>query len=290
MTLPKEDGIYKGVSWEDYRRIPRLNMSLLKHIDKSPYHFQAAEMEDQDEDTDAMVVGRAAHVAVLEPHLWLQRYAIWDGPRRAGNDWEKFKKDNAGLEILTEKQRDQVIGMQKAVRGNPDAAKHLVDGSAELTVLWTHVQEPLGGIPGFSFQCKARIDFASGAVTDLKTTRDASPARFKNQSWEFKHHVAAGWYVDGYAAATGGELLPFRIIAVEQKKPHAVCVYPVPERILDVGRATYRGWLALLHECRTRNSYPAFGEVDLELPTWAEKAREEDVSGLGLEFPEEQHA
>jgi hypothetical protein len=287
MKLPTEDGIYRGISWEDYRRIPRLNLSKLKHIDRSPFHFRAAELEE-DEDSDAKLVGRAAHVAVLEPQHWLARFAIWDGPRRAGADWEKFKKDNAGLEILTAKQRDQVIAIQKAVHGDRDASKYLVDGSAEVTLLWTHVQEPIGGLPGFSFKCKGRVDFASGGLADLKTTRDASLAKFRNQSWDLKHHVGAGWYVDGYAAAAKGELRPFRIIAVDSKKPHGVAVYGVPERILDVGRATYRGWLARLHDCRERNWWPAYGELELELPAWAQKGDDEDTSGMDLEFEEEQ--
>lgn len=293
MTLPTEDGIYPGLSWDDYARIPRVNMSKLRHIGRSPFHFRAAELEP-DQDTDEKLEGRACHVATLEPERWLAAYAIWDGPRRAGKEWDKFCAENHGMEILTVKQRDRIIAIQKAVRSDEYAAPLLRNGAAEVTVLWTHVEPALGGSPGFSIKCKGRLDFTNLSISDLKTSRDASPDAFAKQSWSMGHHVAGAWYVDGYAAATNGELRPYSIIAVDKASPHAVQVYRMPEGHLNIGRATYRGYLVRLNECRTKNHWPAYAEgpIDLGLPKWAQQddEEEEDISGIGLEFGEEAHA
>jgi hypothetical protein len=296
VKLPTEDGIYPGLPRDLYERIPRLNMSKLKHMAHSPFHFRAAELEEE-QDTDEKLEGRATHVATFEPERWLATYAIWDGPRRAGNDWKKFCADHAGLEILTEKQRDRVIAIQKAVRSDRYAAPFLEHGLAEVTILWTHVEPPLGDRPGFSIQCKGRIDFANGAISDLKSTRDASPEGFARQSWNLRYHVSAAWYVDGHAAACGGELRPFRMIAVGNRAPHPVQVYNVPEGHLDIGRATYRGWLAQLHDCRRLSRWPGYAEgpIDLGLPKWAvpddyEEEDATDESDMGLEGLEARHA
>lgn len=288
MKIPTEDGIYPGLSRELYERIPRLNMSRLKHMGDSPFHYRATELEEE-KDTDAKLEGRATHVAVFEPERWLATYAIWDGARRYGKEWDKFCAQHEGMEILTEKQRDRVIAIQKAVRSDRYAAPLLEHGQAEVTILWTHVEPPIGDRPGFSIQCKGRMDFANGVISDLKCTKDAGPEAFARQSWNLRHHVSAAWYVDGYAAATGGELRPFRMIAVGNRAPHPVQVYNVPEGHLDLGRATYRGWLAQLHDCRRLNRWPGYAEgpIDLGLPKWAQTEDEEDVSGMDLEFEEE---
>lgn len=290
--IPSEDGVYKSISWADYQRIPRLNLSKLKHMEESPFHFRAAELE-QEEDTEARLIGRATHTATLEPENWLARYAIWDGGTRRGKDWDKFKKENEGQDILTADQRDRVIAIQKAVRGDEFAAKYLRDGSAEVTVLWTHVEPALGPRPGFEVRCKGRLDFTGAGIVDLKTTRSARPEKFFSQSWEYAYHVAAGWYSDGLAAATNGELRPFRLLAVASKAPHAVQVFHVGAQLQNVGRATYRGWLAQLQECRATGRYRAYaeGELELEPPRWVKnQADNEDTSGLDLEFEEEQPA
>lgn len=294
MTLPTEDGIYEGIRWEDYKRIDRVNWSKLKHMKRSPFHFRAAQLE-QDEDTDAMLVGRACHVAVLEPERWLASYAIWDGGRRYGKEWDKFKAANEGMELLTAAQRDQVIALQKAVLADKDAREHLQGGAAELTVLWTHVVETLAGLPGFAIRCKARLDATGKAITDLKTTRDASPEAFTRQCWNLDYYGQAAFYVDGYAAATRTSPRPYAIVAAENYGGNAVQLYRLPERSLDHGRVQYRSHLEVLNQCRLQNRWPGYadGPVELELPRWAQEQDQEDdsdISGLSLEFDQEQHA
>lgn len=270
-----ENGIYNNVPRAEYERIPRVNISRLVNMKRSPFHFRASELEES-ESTDAKVEGSASHVAVLEPQRWLASYAIWDGGTRRGKDWDKFRADNSHLEILTAAQRDRVKAIQKAVHGDERAAKYLRDGSAEVTLLWTDSETGI--------ECKGRIDFANECITDLKTTRDASPDAFARQCWDLDYHVRSAFYSDGYAATNGGEVLPYRIVAVDNRAPHAVAVYRIPERILDVGRATYQGWLAKLLECRTRNWWPSYAdgqELELEMPRWARPPEEDtDVENL----------
>lgn len=285
---PTENGVYLDVKREDYDRIDRLNFSTIKHMKLSPAHVRAVVMEKAKEDTDALRVGRAVGVATLEPERFRATYAVWDGERRAGKEWERFREKNAGLEILREKEYQQVKAIADAARADEHAAPYLRGGSSEVTILWTHT-EPANGVPGFSLDCKGRLDFATEgrAIVDLKTAKDASPDGFARAAWNFDYHVQAAMYVDGYAAAHGGEVLPYVLVVVEKEAPFLVQVYRMPEHMLDMGRDIYRGHLRRVHQCRKDNRWPGYadGPIDLELPRWMRSANDDnDVSGLGLEF------
>ena len=287
---PTENGVYVGVKRPDYERIVRVNWSTLKHLKRSPAHYRAVTMEKAQEDTDAMRVGRATHVAVLEPEMFLATHAVWDGGRRYGKEWDKFQEKHAGLEILTEDQYQQVKAIADAARSNEYAAPYLRAGLAEVTLLWTHT-EPANGVPGFEVECKGRIDFSAnaGAIVDLKTTRDASSEGFCRSAWNLDYLAQAAFYTDGYAAAHGGELLPYLIVAIEKDAPYVAVVYRIPEHMIEMGRDTYRGLLKRLHQCRTDNHWPGYAEgiVDLELPRWMRSASDDsDLTGMGLVFPE----
>lgn len=289
MTTPNETGLFLGVGRDTYDRIARVNWSWLKHMKKSPMHFRAFGQEKVREDTDAMRLGRATHLAALEPERFRSCYALWDGGRRAGKEWEKFRAQAEAdrLEILTEDQYQEALAIAAAATTNEHAARWLRGGSAEVTMLWTHVAPDIEHCPGFSIYCKGRMDIAQGvsALVDLKSCRDASPEAFQRQCWNLGYHEQAAYYQDGYAAVNGGVRVPYVLVAVENHAPYAVQVYQVPDRVLEVGRESYRSLLERLNECRSQNRWPGYAEgpLELELPRWAQAQNDdEDVTGLGL--------
>lgn len=268
-----------------YDRISRVNWSTLSHMARSPLHYQH-KLTAVDHDTDARKVGRACHIAIYEPEEFQARVVKWDGGTRRGKEWDAFRAANAGREILTENEYDDVIALQRAVRANATAMAHLSGpGDAEVTVTWTHRVAPIEFLPGWSIECKGRLDWAGQkSLVDLKTVRDASPTAFGRAVHAYQWHVQAAMYVDAWLAATGDEL-PYVLIAAEKSPPKAVAVYRVPESILELGRQEYRRLLAQLHVCRETNSWPGYfeGEADLELPRWAiPYDDEEDAADLGL--------
>lgn len=107
-----EPGIYEGISFKRYCKIPAVNQSTLKEILKSPKHYRAA-TEKAEQDTPAMRDGRIIHSLVLEPRSVSSRVAIWPEERRAGLVWEavewiwqgEFTNAPARLERMVEKFR-----------------------------------------------------------------------------------------------------------------------------------------------------------------------------------------
>lgn len=273
----------------EYDRLPRANFSKLKVLAKSPRHYWHALTEDTP-DTNARKLGRVRHIAALEPEKFAQEVAIWRGGRRAGKEWGAFCDANDGREIITEEEAHEVNLAASAVRADRDAAALLHGGRAEVSVLWTHREPSVGGLAGFSIDCKARLDLlCPERIVDLKFVKDASPEGFARATWNYRHHTQGAVYVDGVAAATG-KRLPYFIIAAEVAPPYVVQVYEVPERLLDVGREEYRALLQRLHDCRAENRWPGYadGPLELALPGWADTFNDdEDLAGMDLAFAAE---
>lgn len=270
---------------ETYERMPGVNFSTLKHLVKSPAHYRHA-LTARTLDTDPMILGRATHLATLEPERFRNEVALWEGGTRRGKVWDAFRAENVGREILKPPAYNACLTLQAAVRNNPDAAKYLAGGQGEITVLWKHVAVAVGAVPAFEMDCKARLDFRAdcGALVDLKTARCVSPEEFARACFNLRYHMQAAYYVDGYLAATG-KRLPYVVVAVETAPPYVVQVYRIPDAVLDVGRQEYRTLLERLHYCRTNSIWgPYFdGEAELELPRWAtHSVSDEDVTGLDL--------
>lgn len=257
----------------------RVNWSTLKNIARSPAHYLHG-MTTPREDTAALRLGRAVHMAVFEPERMAAAYAIWDGGIRRGKAWDAFSERNAHREILTEAEMATCLDLSVAVRNNPVAAQYVSGGKGEQTALWTDRV--------YQLECKARLDFVAdcGALVDLKTTRDASPGGFSKVAWAYQYHVQAAWYSDGYEAATG-KRLPYVLVAVEKEAPHVVQVYRVPDAILDLGRETYRNLLGTLVDCRKASAWPGYSTaaMELELPRWAVSfADDEDLADMDLQI------
>lgn len=274
MAIPTEPGIYPGIDRETYDKIDALNFSVLEKMKRSPAHCRAAQLDKAREPTDALIIGNAMHVAVLEPDRFFARYAVWDGGRRYGKEWDKFKDKCAGLEILTEDHYQLVKALASAVRADQFAGPLLRGGQAEVTLIWV-----TAGI-----KCKGRIDYATACIADLKSTRDAEPEAFDRQSWNLSYHSRSAWYQDGLVAA-GGMRLPYKLVAVEKEEPHVVQVRPVDEDMLQLGRDEYLSLLQRYATCLRTNSWGGYsdGPMPLRPPRWARVANEDqDLSELGL--------
>lgn len=281
------NGILSSMDRAAYDAITdRVNWSTLKAMGRSPQHYRHG-LDNPRADTPSLAMGRATHVAVLEPHLFMAEHVVWKGGRRQGGAWDEFRAEHHDREILTEEEAAKCLAIQRAVLTNHPASRYVTGGKAEVTALWTEEEPAMGGLSGYSIPCKARLDYVRPDVlVDLKTTRDASPDAFGRTTWNFQYHVQSAWYRDAHAAAKGYEL-PFVIIAVETEAPYAVQVYRVPEHILELGRETYRALLSRLDWCRKHDDWPGYsddGEMELTLPRWAADFGDESENIAGLDL------
>jgi len=298
-SVPKEDGVYFGLSRELYDAIPvseRVNWSRLKLIGKSPAHYQH-NILNPEEDKEAYVLGRATHHAIYEPELFRGSYVVWDGGRRAGPDWNGFvaRAEAAAKTILTESQHEEALAIGRAVREGGMSKPWVSDGKSEVTVLTTLTvdvpfTDPVTGeitIRTVAVKVKCRLDFLAnaGSLVDTKTCRDASREAFGKAVINYDYLGQAAFYTDLFRAATT-KLLPYRIVAAEKKAPWVVQVYRVTPRQIGIGRDRYRELLVKLVLARDSNKWSGYAdeEVDLELPYWADPEDQDGPDAMGLTF------
>ena len=255
-------------SFSDYWSRPGTNWSRLKHMSDSPLHYHY-HLTHPIEDTTRLLLGRAVHTAVLEPDAFPLAYAVYDGARRAGKDWETFSAANASKSILKASEYQLCLDVRDAVRGNPRAVE-LLSGDSEVTRTWT---DDSTGIA-----CKARLDHLSDALVDLKTTASIEQHRFEATAARMVYHGQLAYY-----RRSIGDAPPVYMIAVEIDPPHDVAVYRVDEEALGYGDMLVAGLLRRVQECTAANEWPGRYEEEQELylPAWLGQAAEETSSGWG---------
>lgn len=273
-------GIFPGVPWEEYSKWKGVSITRLKEIGRSPLHFRHRLANPKD--SPSMSLGRAAHVAVLEPERFAE-FPVWDAGPRRGGAWEAFKATHGIRNILTVDERDAAKAIAKAVREDDRAMKYLCEGDAEVSMRWIGD----GGVA-----CKGRVDWlAKGAIVGLKTVRDVRMQFFAKQAVNYGWIAQWAYYESGYMRLVEEGLiefhsLPVRMveIAVESEAPHDVAVYTIEEEELALGRDECAKWLAAHARCEETGVWPGAmpGETRFLAPAWAYK-QDDDVSDLGLE-------
>ena len=235
-----------------------VHFSQLKHIARSPKHYQAA--LDFRYDSPAMVIGRVFHRAVL---LGEEPIVYTETTQRRGKVWEAFREEHADVEdILNAREAEHVMGMVEAVRAH-DIAWTILRGRGtrhEVEADWDYLGRA----------CAGRLDtIGPDYIADLKTTAQIEPDRFRRQTENLGYHAQMWWYVN--AIIESGILKGCRevnLVTVESKKPHDVVVYELQPNALDEGERLVRLWMELLLNCERSGHWPGYGEAVLPLDVY----------------------
>jgi len=277
-----EPGVYDDVPAHEYHQWDAASNSRLKILrDKSPAHLRY-ELDNPSEQTPAMMLGEAIHMAVLETDLFTERYDTpsqcqatkkGDGERcrstgsvRIEGRWYCGVRGHAPEGEAEEAAR----GIYRSVANHP-AGGVLIGGPTERSIVWDD--------EGTGVRCKARIDVMPDGIAtigDLKTTRDASPERFTKAVYEYGYYMQAAMYLEG-AKTLGLDAEWFTIIAAEKEPPYAVAVYRVRDDAIYAGSEEIRPLLETWAECEATGNWPGYPTeaVDISLPPWSWKKIDE---------------
>lgn len=259
-------GLHQGMPSADYFKLDAVSKSDLDLIAKSPLHWKQSVRDE----TAAMRIGSAVHCAVLEPERFAKVYVTapeCEKRTKAGKEaFAEFEAANAGKIILSIDESSLCRSVTNSINRHTRAF-HLLDGAAqaEVSALWSDQE--------FNVRCRARIDAISkdGWLVDLKTTGDASPRAFAKSCANFRYHVQAAWYLDGYHAATRDLPAGFVFIAVEKTPPYAVAIYELDAKAVEYGRMLARRDLARYVTAKELDLWAGYSEeiTPLSLPSWA---------------------
>lgn len=256
------------MSHDEYAELPGVNWSALRHLWRgSPLHYHHR-LTHPEPPTAAMLAGRAAHLAMLEPDRLPLECVVWTEGDRRGKAWLDFKAANEGKLILKTEEYQRALSLRDAVRGNRDAMDYLRDAETEKTITWTDAETRLG--------CKARVDawnpshVDGPAVVDLKTMRSIDKRAVQNQVAALGIHLQLAHYRAGLMASQRVPFVRVVIVAVEQEPPHDCAVFlPEPSEI-QLAAEEVTGLLVRLRHHLATNTWPGrFGEPQpLPLPPW----------------------
>lgn len=271
----------KPVKDEEYYA-PELGLvskSALGPLSKSPAHYRAW-LESPSEPTEALLFGRALHMAVLEPERFRETYVVEPhfGDLRAvagrttteqgrANKARKVEwlAEHEGVERVTADWWESIVGISASIAQHPIASRILRDGQPELGARWTDEETGL--------ECRCRPDYYVAPremAADLKSTLDASPRGFAKACAKYNYHWQDALYRAGIAAS-GSPIKHFVFIAVEKVAPYAVGVYSLSPDDIEKGHDAVRRHMDTMAECMRTGEWPAYapGIQTIELPPWA---------------------
>ncbi len=261
-------GVDYAMPQADYLALEDLGSGDIKRLLRSPAHY-LAERDKVTEPTDAMVIGSAVHLAVLEPVRFSREVIVapkFDRRTTSGKAAAaEFDAEYADHMKLTLADFDTVRRSADAVLAHPAARALLSEGAPEVTLRWV---DATTGAP-----CRARFDWLRpdhGAV-DLKTTRDASPGGFPREIAQHGYHLQAAHYDAGALAVLGQSLPYWAFVAVEKEPPFAVGVYVLDRESIDAAAARVADALGRWRASTDSGRWPAYSDLiePITLPKWA---------------------
>lgn len=253
---------------------PRISASMLKELDRSPFHYHSrfVAKTTPDKSTDALRKGRAIHAMLFEPETFGARFPVFEGDKKTSEAKARFAdldNESALLDgcVIRASEVADLDGMAAALRADRRVANLLSSLS--------HPEFPLAfADPMTGVECKARLDALAcdgRVIIDLKSTTDARDRELSRTIANYGYHLQGSHYEIGVEAHFGKTPEAFVLIFVESAAPYAVNVRTLSRAALDKGRAKRAGLLTTLTECRESGRWPAFGETieDIDLPSWA---------------------
>lgn len=160
-------GINENISNKEYHDDREfLSSSALKLLHKDPQAFYKRYMLGEREEVSnqaALDFGTAAHLMLLEPHLYDTDVVVFPGAVRRGKEFDKFKAENEGKLILTNADYMKLTELHNAFIHHP-AGPPLLD-----SCLFEHTM--CGILEDMKFKVRAdAISIDGGYIVDVKTT------------------------------------------------------------------------------------------------------------------------
>lgn len=259
---------------KEYRKHEGISKSDLFKITKSPMHFKYA-LEHPQEDTPALLFGRAVHKYLLEKDDFFNEFAVmpqFDRRTKEGKEkYAEFEKSVVGKDIISETDFE-VIKEMAAVIDSSKYARRLLTGETEQSYFWK--DEATGET------CKCRPDClvtVSGRkiIVDYKTTDDAETEAFMKSAIKYGYDLQAGMYTEGMKANTGDDYL-FLFVAQEKKPPYAINIVQPDDYFMTEGNQLFHQLMEIYHECKETDNWYGYmktGEVNsLSIPNWLKGA------------------
>ena len=242
-----------------------LSSHRLTEFRRNPLLFHKKELGlVQDQDRPAYILGRAAHVLILEGRDAYERAYAFGGPinpktgqpfgsrTKAFQDWAEAQ----GKSVLDDEQAALIESLGASVRAHQHAAALLADGVAEGVIRAEYC-----GLP-----CQARLDWLNPerGIVDLKTCDNLDWLQTDARAYSYAHQLA---FYRSLSTTLTGQPLPVYLIAVEKREPLRTGVWRLSEEVLGLAQKENEEGIARLIACREKDEWLT-GYEDIRTLDW----------------------
>jgi len=206
-----------------------------------------------DEDTPALLVGRAAHVRILEGRDAYESQFALGGPinprtnRPFGSTTKAFAAwaEVQGKPVLSHSNVELIEQMASGVAMNDAAVDLLLYGRSEGVIRTTYCDTP----------CQARLDWLHPhrGVVDLKTTADLT--WFENETKRRRYQNQVAFY-QAVLAQVIDEFVPVYLVAVEKVEPFRCGVWRLSDSTLAMARQENEAAIRRLRRAWEIDAFP----------------------------------
>jgi exodeoxyribonuclease VIII len=244
-------GANAGLSNTEYHSEKlHLSSSNLKMLLQSPQDFYQAKIlgNSTSSSSPAMDLGSYVHSLVLEPEKVAEEFAIYEGWRKAGPDYQSFLQTVGKKIVLSKPQAFNGQRLAKSVEACPPALDLLKGGVPELS----HAAKL------FDVPVKMRADYLNidaGYIVDVKTTRWGSDVdTFRRVVRELGYELSAALYCD-IAYQVYGKVFDFYWVVLS-KADWECQVYRASTHTLSEGSALVNKALITYKKCLASGQWP----------------------------------
>lgn len=238
-------------------------------VNKSPAHYwwdsylNPDREEVEDAETKALRIGLAAHILLLEPHLFQERFttrpaSFPDYRTIAARKW-RADQQLAGIHVLDPKEMQEVYGIRDSIQQHAIFRDGILDGDIERSLIW---KDEATGI-----WIKTRPDViprGSNILADLKTTNDGRARAVSKKVFDMGYDMQMALIGIGMDVLLGRLIEEYVLVFVESSKPFGVRVAPIDLDDIGRGRVLLRHALTKLRQCLDAGRFPSFEEEDGE--------------------------
>lgn len=225
---------------------------LHKAFTRTPFH---ARFEKRKE-TAALSVGKAAHIAILQPELL--DGAVTRGPAARGNSnvWKEAQDfaAHAGTILLKPDEHDMVMLIRDLAAMVPEIVT-MQTGEQYTETAAYHVDEETGLL------LKTKPDVYSvdhRIIGDVKNMAKADYYSFQRDIGKFGYHMQHAAYTDIWSKGAELPVDGFFFIVFEKTEPPLVACYELTPSAIAEGHAQYRAAVEMVAECERKNEWPGY--------------------------------
>jgi len=262
---------------------PSVSSSSLRTIfTKSPAHFWVSSSLNPNavpqEDTDAFILGRAAHHLLLGEDDFSTLFIVrpdeldgekWQGNRKACKAWLAHQQA-AGRTVLKPEQIEKIRGMAKSLSRHPLIQAGILNGEIEKSLIFRDKETGIW--------IKSRPDTIpndGGDVADLKTTTHTG-FDIDDSASKLRYDAQAAITKWALKAVLDIEMTSFSLVFVEKEPPHCVDVLTIQSEDIQRAEDDMRVALRVLRHCLDTGDWfgPSGTQNDARFLAFSQRVRE----------------